>query len=341
MDTNIAQLVLPIISIAAGLIVGIVVEKVIMAKLGRLADKTKWEGDNVVIEALRGMTVLWFLCAGIYVAILRIPLSTDIVTLLRKILLVVIISSVTVVLARVASGIVSLISGRVKGAFPSASIFANLTKLLIFIVGILVILQSLGVAITPLITALGIGGLAVALALQDTLSNFFAGLHILFSRQVRPGDYVKLDTGEEGYVTDITWRNTAIKAIQNNMIIVPNAKLASAITINFNLPKKEMAVRVEVGVSYDSDLEKVEKVTIDVAKEVMREVHGGISEFEPFIWYHNFGNSSIDFTVIMRTREFFDQYRIRHEFIKRLHSRFRDEGIEIPFPITTVYMKKD
>ena len=227
-------------------------------------------------------------------------------------------------------------------AMAERSSFAYVsTRIIVFIIGILIILHSLGISITPILTALGVGGLAVALALQDTLSNLFAGLHIILTRQIKPGDYIKLETGEEGYVVDITWRNTTIRELPNNYIIIPNLKLAQAIVKNHYLPDREISVTVQLGVSYDSDLEKVERVTIEVAKEVMMEVPGGIPEFQPFIRYHTFGDFSINFTVIMRCREFTDQYLIKHEFIKRLHKRYKDEGIIIPFPIRTVYINKE
>ena len=96
-----------------------------------------------------------------------------------------------------------------------------------------------------------------------------------------------------------------------------------------------------LGVSYQSDLEKVEKVTIEVAKEVLQEVEGGVKEFEPFIRYHTFSDFSINFTVILRAKEYVSKYLITHEFIKRLHRRYQQEGIKIPFPIRTVYMKNE
>lgn len=335
---EITQLVLPLGFAAGGLFLGIIFEKIILSKLKKIALKTKWEGDEIIINSLRGMTIFWFVLAGIYGAIPHLPLSSTLLNFLQKILLVIIIFSVTAVLARVAVGFVNLYAVKVKGILPSTTIFANLTKLFVFLIGILIILQSLGISITPILTALGVGGLAVALALQDTLTNLFSGLHIIIARKIRPGDYVKLDSGEEGYVTDITWRNTTIRALPNNMIIIPNSKLASAIVMNYYLPEKEMAVLVQVGVSYESDLAKVEKVTIEVGKEVMKEVPGGVAEFEPFIRYHTFADFSINFTVILRAKEFVDQYLIKHEFVKRLHRRYNQEGIVIPFPIRTVHL---
>ncbi|CUS87009.1 Small-conductance mechanosensitive channel [Candidatus Kryptonium thompsonii] len=251
------------------------------------------------------------------------------------------ILSVTIVIANISVGFINMYSKKAQDVLPSTSLFVYLTRIIVFIIGILIILHSLGISITPILTALGVGGLAVALALQDTLSNLFAGLHIILTRQIKPGDYIKLETGEEGYVVDITWRNTTIRELPNNYIIIPNLKLAQAIVKNHYLPDREISVTVQLGVSYDSDLEKVERVTIEVAKEVMMEVPGGIPEFQPFIRYHTFGDFSINFTVIMRCREFTDQYLIKHEFIKRLHKRYKDEGIIIPFPIRTVYINKE
>ena len=337
----ILEVLLPLAWVAGGYAVGAIVEKFVLAGLRRAARRTEWEWDDVAINSLRRMPTLWFLIAGVDMALRRIPVSSAVLNNSEKAFVVVIILSVTVVLSRIASGAVGVFSKRAKGAFPATSIFAHFSTVLIFVLGVLVILQWLRIPITPIVTALGLGGLAVALALQDTLSNLFAGLQIIASRKVRPGDYIKLESGEEGYVVDITWRNTTVRAIHNNMVIVPNAKLASAVTVNFNLPQREMAVRVEVGVSYDSDLGEVERVTIEVAKEVLSEVQGGAPEFEPFIRYHTFADFSINFTVVMYVKDFFSQYVIKHEFMKRLHARFNEKGIEIPFPIRTVYMKQN
>ena len=337
---KITQLILPVAFLIGGLVIGLIFEKVILAKLKKVAERTKWEGDEILIAALRGKMLFWFIIAGIYGAILNIPLRPNIFNALENILLIIFVASLTLVLARIAVAFVNSYARKVKGVTPLTSIFTNITNIVVFVVGMLIILQSLGISITPMLTALGVGGLAVALALQDTLSNLFSGIHIIASGKIRPGDYIILDSGERGYVEDIAWRNTTIRALPNNMIIVPNSKMASAIITNYSQPEKEMSVYIEVGVSYDSDLGKVENVTLEVAKEVMSEIQGGISQFEPFIRYHTFGDSSIDFTVILRTREFINQYIIKHEFIKRLHERYNKEGINIPFPIRTVYMEE-
>jgi small-conductance mechanosensitive channel len=337
---NLMHWMVPVAYVVGGLIAGFVFEKIILAKLRHIAKKTKWQGNVVIINSLRGMIIIWLLAAGIYGALLSVAISPILLDYLKKILVVVVILVGTIALGNMAAGFVTLYVQREDVALPSTSIFRNLTKLIVFLIGIMVILQTLGISITPVLTALGVGGLAAALALQPTLANLFSGLQIIAAKQMHPGDYIKLDSGEEGYVIDVTWRNTTIRALRNNMIIIPNSKLASTIVKNYYQPQQEMAFLVQVGVSYDSDLQKVERVTTEVGKEVMREVEGGVPEFEPSIFYHTFDDSSINFTVVLRTTEYAGQYLVKHEFVKRLHERYNKEGIVIPFPITTIHMGK-
>lgn len=334
------SLILPSGILLAGFLSGLIVEKVILRKLKKITLKTKWKEGELIIRSLQGWIIFWFFLAGIYGAISNLSLSQSLQNLIYKIILVLTGLSITFVLAKLASNFITLYGEKVKDVLPTTSLLSNITKLFVFSIGILVILQSLGISISPILAGLGIGGLAVALALQDTLSNLFAGFNIIIARQIRPGDYIRLETGEEGYVEDITWRNTILKDLSNNLIVIPNSKLSQAIVKNYYLPDKDLAVIVQVGVSYDNDLEKVERLTIEVAREVMKEVKGGDPEFEPFIRYHTFSEFSINFSVIMKGKEFVDQYLLKHEFIKRLHKRYREEGILIPYPIKALYLEK-
>ena len=336
---TIKKLLLPSIIIFAGFFIGMIFEKIILREIKRISATAKWKSDDIFIKALRGTTTVLFLFAGIYLALESIELSPDLLNFIHKILLVLVIFFVTVVLSRISVGFVNVYSKRAGGAFISTSMFTNITRILVLVIGILIILQYLGISIAPILTALGVGGLAVALALQDTLSNLFAGIHVIASGQLKTGHYLRLSSGEEGYVTDITWRYTTVRSLQNNTVIVPNSKLASAIVTNFNIPEEDMLTSIEVGVSYDSDLEEVERVTIEVAREVMKEIRGGIPDFKHVVTYKKFGDSSINLDVYLHVKEFVDQYAVKHEFIKRLHKRYREEGIDIPFPIRTVYMK--
>lgn len=321
-----------------GLGAGLAVRRAVFPRLARAAATTRSSVDDLIIAALRGPVVLWGLLLGLYAGVMLLELPAAWNLIARNLLITLVILSISWSLSRIAAGVVSAHATSALGSLPSVRLLTNLVQVTVLLLGGLVVLQTIGISITPLLTALGVGGLAVGLALQDTLANLFAGIHILVSRQVRPGDFIRLSSGEQGYVQDITWRYTAIRQLPNNLIIVPNANLASARTSNFNLPDPEQAILVEVGVSYDSDLSSVERITVDVARQVMREVDGGVPDFEPFIRYHTFGDSSIQFTVILRGRDYVSQYLVKHEFIKRLHQQYRAAGIEIPFPIRTVHL---
>ena len=327
--------------VLAGVVLGYLVYRLVSARLRRIESLTRWGGSDFMIAAVRDIAMVWFAMAGLYAGVAILQLTPEARHSVGRGLLVLVVLSATIVAARVASDAIKLYALRTSGVVQTSSIFITVGRLVIYIVGFLILLQMLGISITPILTALGVGGLAVALALQDTLANLFAGVHLLASRKIRIGDYVKLDSAEEGYVTDINWRNTSIRQIPNNMIIVPNAKMASAIVTNFYRPQNEMSVLVDVGVDYASDLERVEAVTKEVIEDVMRTVPGGVVDHQPVVRFNKFGEWAINFTAILRAREYADQYLIKHEFVKRLRARFQAEGIQIPFPVVRVLPEEE
>jgi small-conductance mechanosensitive channel len=327
---SVTLLVVPIGLVLAGYLVGKIFQKFAARRLVELAKKSGWQDKDVIVAAVASVAGFWCTLLGIHTAVMTIPLRPDVSEYLRKLIMSGYIVSATFVLARIAVGYVHVHAVKVRGLLPSTTIFSNITRVAVYSLGALVLLQSLGIPITPVLGALGVGGIAVALALQDTLSNLFSGLHLIASRQVRPGDFIQLDSGEEGYVTDVTWRNTTIRELADNMMIVPNSQLAASRVRNYCQPNTELAVFVEVGVDYSCPLEDVERITLEVAREVMEEVPGSVPSFEPLVRYHKFGDSSVDFTVTLRAKAFTDQDLIKHEFIKRLHGRYEREGIEIP-----------
>ncbi len=331
------QWIIPLIFILVGFLAGIIGEKVIFNRIKSFVVKQQIPGSEIIFQSLHRMTFIWFVLAGFFWAILSSPVKPGIANVLQKIITIILLYSVTLVLARLTAGFVNLFVQRTEGV--STSLLSNLAKTIVLVLGTLILLQTVGIEITPIVTTLGIGGLAVGLALQDTLANLFSGFYLVISKQVRAGDYVKLDDGHQGYVTDINWRNTTIKEISNNVIIVPNSKLASAIFTNYHLPAKEITLTMNVGVSYDSDLELVEKVTVEVAKEVMQEIAPELIQIEPYLRFHTFNDFSIDYTLYMRVSEYFDQRIGKHLLVKKLHKRYQQEGIEIPFPIREVYMR--
>ncbi|MGI5141718.1 MULTISPECIES: mechanosensitive ion channel family protein [unclassified Streptomyces] len=333
------DLVVAGIAVAAGLAAGFLL-RILLRWLGGHASRTKWSGDDVIVDALRTLVPWAAIAAGTAAAAAVLPLTRTVQHHVNQTLSVLLIFVATVTAARVIAGLVRTVTQSRSGVAGSASIFVNITRVVVLAMGFLVMLQTLGISIAPLLTALGVGGLAVALALQDTLANLFAGIHILASKTVQPGDYIRLSSGEEGYVVDINWRQTTVRQLSNNLVVIPNGELAKTNMINYTRPEQQLTVLVQVGVGYDSDLEHVEKVTTEVVAEVMTEITGAVPDHEPAIRFHTFGDSRIGFTVILGVGEFSDQYRIKHEFIKRLHKRYRAEGIRIPAPARTVALQQ-
>lgn len=331
----------PVIIFLLTLLGGTLLRRFLFNRLSEWSRMTKTELDDIIVSSTRAPFLIWCAMLGAYLATETSKIPEAWIHMIGRIIFVLGAISVTVVLANISSRLIKLYSGKIEAALPVTSLTQNISRIIIFGVGILVILNSLGIAITPILATLGVGGLAMALALQDTLSNLFSGFHIIIAKQVKVGDYIKLNSGEEGYVTDITWRTTKIKMLPNNVVLVPNEKLTKTILTNYYLPDKEMAVLVNVSVHYKSDLVKVEKVTCQVGEEIMKEVTGAVPEFKPFIRYGSFGDSGISLTVILRAKEFVDQYLIKHEFIKKLHERYKKEGIVIPYPTRTVSYEKD
>lgn len=326
-------------ALAAGL-VGAFLLRMLLRWLGKHASRTKWSGDDVIVDALRTVVPWAAIAGGAASAAALLPLTRTVQHHVDQILSVLLIFVATLSAARVIAGLVRSVTQSRSGVAGSATIFVNITRVVVLAMGFLVMLQTLGISIAPLLTALGVGGLAVALALQDTLANLFAGIHILASKTVQPGDYIRLSSGEEGYVVDINWRQTTVRQLSNNLVVIPNGQLARTNMINYTRPEQQLTVLVQVGVGYDSDLEHVEKVTTEVVAEVMAEITGAVPDHEPAIRFHTFGDSRIGFTVILGVGEFSDQYRIKHEFIKRLHKRYRAEGIRIPAPARTVTLQQ-
>ncbi|MDD5617777.1 MAG: mechanosensitive ion channel family protein [Candidatus Omnitrophica bacterium] len=332
---------IPLTVLLITVFLGYILRNIIFGRFSHWASRTKTDIDDIVIVATRGPFIIWCLMLGIYFGLKISDLPGNQVLIAGKILFVLGVISVTLVISNITARLIKTRAGKIETALPVTSLTQNISRIIIFVIGVLVILNSLGISITPILATLGVGGLAVALALQDTLSNLFAGFHVVVARQVKIGDYIKLESGEEGYVTDINWRTTKIRMLPNNVVLVPNAKLTQAIITNYYLPDKEMAVLVNLGVHYKSNLAKVEKITCEVAKEVMKEVPGGVQDFEPFIRYHTFGDFSINFSVILRAKEFVDQYLVKHEFIKRLREKYEKEGIIIPYPIRAINYEQE
>jgi small-conductance mechanosensitive channel len=338
---QILDYLVPVVILLAFTVSGYLIRFALNRYIVAFAKKTKTQIDDIIIGSIKTPLIAVFALIGLGIALRNATFLPDWVETYTPLIFEILIAFVAIYsVIKVLSGLINyygIVRPSMKTITPTID---KIVKIMVAVIGFLIILYALGVSVTAPLAALGIGGIAIAFALQSTLSDFLSGIYMMADRPIRDGDYIKLDSGQEGYVIDIGWRSSRIRELSNNIIVVPNSKLANTIVTNYHLPEPELSVLVQVGVSYDSDLEKVEKVTVDVARKVLKKVSGGVEKFEPFIRYNAFSDFSINFTVILRGKEYVDKYLLTHEFIKELHKRYRKEGIEIPFPVRTVYMKR-
>lgn len=334
------ELIGPLCVLALTLAAGYAAKRILLRLSRTWAERSKGNTPQIVVEAVKGQFMIWVLILGTHLAMQSSALPRIATLWVGRLLLVLWILSLTVISARLAGDVIRFRGSGIPGALPVTTLTQTLAQLAVVIFGLLVLLNLLGISITPILTALGVGGLAVALALQDTLSNLFAGFYIAVARQVRLGDYIRLGSGEEGYVTDIGWRNTTIRALANNMIIIPNSKLGQAIVTNFYLPEKRLGVSIQIGVSYDCDPDQVERVLLEEAKTAAGEIPGMLADPAPSVTFDpGFGDWALNFTLGYNVKEFADQFRVRHELRRRILKRLRREKIDMPFPTRTVYVR--
>lgn len=212
-------------------------------------------------------------------------------------------------------------------------ILIRISSILVFSLGALVVLDILGIPITPMLAGLGIGGLAVALAVSPTIASFIAGTYVVAEGHISEGDYVEIDADRAGFVTNIGWRSTVLRSRFNNLIVVPNNLITESILTNYTTPTPAVTGIVECGVSYDSDLKNVERICLEVASDVIEESDDANGEFEPIVRFFEFADSNINFRIIFQGIDRVATFAIQHEIIMGLHARFLAEGIEINYPV--------
>ena len=251
---------------------------------------------------------------------------------------------ITLLIAAFLSNIISIVMlgylKVTKGFERTPGLLSKTLSFIIFIIALIIILGYFKVDITPMIAGVGLGAVVIGLALQSTLSNFFAGVHILSDKPIRVKDFIELDKDTYGIVEDIGWRSTRIRLLTDNLLIIPNGKLSESNIINYSMPKQDFSIWVPCGVAYESDLKKVEKVSLEVAKKIQETIPGAVKDFDPIFRYKEFGDSNINFLTILRIEEPMARFVVRNEFIKALKERYDKEKIEISWPIRKIYNMK-
>jgi len=328
MHDRLLALLWPLLYVALGIAAGIAAQQFWIWSVGRRVER-RFVGLGVATNAA-GIAI--FVCLsliGIYAATISYELPEHTLDFVRNVLLSIALAAATFVAGRSAYGLVAFYSRSAVGLLPQSSLMSTIAQLTIFVIGGLIVMGSMGIAIAPVLTALGVGGLAVGLALSAPLANLFAGIQIIASRELRPGNYIKFDGGVEGWVVDIAWNNTSIRDRSDSLIVMPNSKVTTTSFTNYDLPDSHMTIEIKATISAESDLDEAEKVIHDVAVDVLRACKVD-SHFDPQVRFLGLAETRIEFVVFLRAETFVDQFQIRHEFVKRLHKRFRRDPKALP-----------
>ncbi len=338
------KMIMPAIILVVSLFVGIALNSMLQSRIKERIYDDESRIKSIFFNALQGLPISMCLIIGLYWIVNTSDyLPEGLVRIFSYLLFTVIVFTLTRVVERTLSG---FLDWKISSSSNVAqtSLLGTIFKTFIYASSALIILQYYGISIAPIITAMGVGGMAVAFGVQETVANIFSGLHLIMTKQVKINDFIKLSSGEEGRVTDINLRFTTITpAADGSTIVIPNKNIAGAVITNFSRPRDDVGIVIPIGVSYGSDLDLVERVTLEVAREVQKtwddyNPNDSTSPLHPAVLYQEFGDSSINFWAILHATVYTKQLKLKHEFIKNITRRYREEGIDIPFPIRTVLM---
>jgi small-conductance mechanosensitive channel len=314
-----------------------IIKEIVLVLLKRLTAKTQTDLDDVIIQIISKPLYSIILVAGLHYSIIMLDLLNNYTNIANKIFFVIYTLLVTSAIAKI---ITTLISEwlKVKKNFEAVpKLISKVINLAIYLTALIIILSYFGVEISPLIAGLGIGGLAVGLALQNTLANFFSGIHIISDEPIKLGDYIEIGTEVAGTVIDIGWRSTKIKTLSGDIIIMPNNTVSESIITNLSKNDQTVSAKILCGVDYSADMEQVEKITLELANNIQKNTQGAVEDYTPSFAFTQFADSNINFTVYLRAKTRMDRMKLQNIFMKALKKKFDEEKIEISWPVRKIY----
>ena len=330
--------------VIAAVVFAVLFSRILFRLMLRVASVFPGELDDHLVSTAKGPVTAYIILLGVYLAIkipLELPHAID--TVVDRVFSVAAIAvGAYMINVMGTSGLMWLQEYLASTPAANTSSWAlplarRSLLLVVAAMAIMVSLDVLGVNITPLIAGLGIGGLAVALAIQPTLSNLFAGTYVITEGVVSPGDYIDMDGGVSGYVVDVNWRSTRLRTWGNNLVIIPNSRFADSVITNYSKPDEHVNVYLTCGVAYESDLGRVEQVGQEVMERVLAQHPGAVLDYGAYFGYENFGESNVDFWLFVQSKDRLASFEVRSELIKQLHARLTEEGITINYPVRTLH----
>jgi small-conductance mechanosensitive channel len=334
------------IFVAVVVVTALVVERIAVVVLRRMASKTATKMDDAFVECLP--TLMRPLCVLISLHIVvqqcmhdekRQKLSPE-GEFVAKVLMVVSIIVLSIAIVRAGMKIIDAWAQSGPDRHMLGSSIKLGVKIAMVPVAFLAVLQAIEYPIASLVTALGLGSLAVGLALQDTLKNMFAGVQIVLDRPIRSGDFVEIDKNTRGIVLEVGLRSTKLRSVDNNIVVIPNGTIANATIVNFDIQDRRVCQFLTISVEYGVDTRRVQKVLEEVVKQAQRELPA-ISDDPPRVVLRDLGESGINFSIEVTFRQFVGRLETVTELYHRCYDRLRAERIGIPFPTRTVYVRQE
>lgn len=314
------------VAFGVALFVTLVIRHLVLRSVSRRARGPK-SYPEIFVDTVRLPSILWALAAALALAFRRVKLPKGYADAPGEWIGAFVIISLTLVAMSIAVRALSEYGERQGMPFAAAGLSRALIRVVVVAIGATLLLANFGLQITPLLATLGVGGIAVALALQDTLANFFAGIHILVERPIFVGDQIRLEGGQEGVVTDIGWRTTRVRTGNLDMIVIPNTKITSGILANHSLPDRRTVVDVSIAVAHCADPEQVRQIALEEAAAVK----GVCRDSRPvFLCDPGVLPTHSQFKVIVQVEDWTMQGRVQSDIRMRLLARFRAEGIPLP-----------
>lgn len=329
----------------AALLVAYILKRYIIRCVMRLVSRTKTTLDDYLLPSFHRPFFLGIILAAVYVSAKVFTRFSGVQDQVNQAGIVVSIlwASYTIIklLSAIAAWRFSTLSPDQQKVRGYTNILKIMLHVMIWTIAVSMILHRLGIDITPIVATLGVGGLAVGLALQDTLANLFAGFYIVIEKTLEPGDYIELEgVNVKGYIEEISWRTTRIKTLTNNRIIVPNSKLAQAITTDFTVVDRKTWLSVPVGISYDNNLDAVQRQMLKSMKEFVKNNEHCVKSEEPYFSFAGFGDSNINANAGVCVTGFEQYYPARNELIKFLKKELERHKISMSYPRVVVASKR-
>ncbi|MCX7737369.1 MAG: mechanosensitive ion channel [Candidatus Kapabacteria bacterium] len=336
-----SPIVIALLIILAYFLIALIIDLFLNKVIKRLVSKTKTTFDDYFVSAIRLPIFVSIFLTGIIISFDIIKLPKSDISLYKSIINTLLVLFWGIAAFRI---IKNFVDKGINKVFEFAGLQRDIIPLLVVIIRIIVILASImtilavwKIDITPFLASAGIVSIIIALAAKDTFANLFGGISLFLDKPFKIGDYIELDDKDRGEVVFIGARSTRIKTRDDILITIPNSIIANSKIVNESAPVRNFRVRVPVSISYDSDIDRVEQILIDLAKQN----ENVLPDPAPRVRFRAFGDSSLNLELLCWAHEPAIRGLTIHQLNKAIYKKFKEEGIQIPFNQLDVHLKNN